>query len=389
MKIMVSIPILLLFLQAVVATPEIAWRFSSDSCLSPPCVYEMLVFTGSDEGRLFAIYAHSGKIRWSKQMDGKILASAACEGRVFVSTSEGIVCLSADHGDLLWRFEMKDPGRRALVVGGNSIFIISHEGYVVSLGFDGILRWEENLNEIVVTQPILLGDSLVIATFGGNLVFLDISNGAWRKTISIGRFCPVIFDFTIEENVAYLCSDNSLFAVSTNSGEVLWMRDLGCVTKPLVFKEGICVGTSKGLVFLNKETGETIWSTETKGKPFFVISETETLLVGTRTGFKNYDANGNLIWEMNVGAAIYPPVLLYGKIFALVSQKEILCIGSWGEVGETGKGMGYVYLAIAVACSFLFVLLDVLLPEKRIIRKKRVVKKAKCGKRKSGGVAGI
>lgn len=383
MKMIVSIVISLLSLHAAVVTPEIAWRFSPGCALSPPFVYEMLVFVGSCDSRIYALYAHSGKIRWSKQLDGGILAHVVCEGRTFVSTSEGIFCLDADNGDLLWKFEMKNLVRRPIVVGNNAIFAVSHEGRVLSLGFDGSLRWEENLNEIVVAQPTLLGDSLVLATLEGRLIFLEISSGTRRRTISLGRFSPVIFDLMIAENIAYLCSDNLLFALSVDSGEILWMRELNCATNPLVFREGILIGTPTDLIFLEKETGEILWSVKTGEMPFVVTSDTETILVGTKTGLEKYDANGVLVWKMNVGAVTYPPVLSYEKIFVLVSQKEILCIGNWGEAGETGKEMGYVYLAVAIVCGFMLALLDVFLQEKRVVKRRKVVK------RKPGGVAGI
>lgn len=376
---------LALLLLAPIATAadssEVAWRFS-DSALAPPAVHEMLVFTGSEDGRVFALYAHSGGVRWSRDVGARVFGLSASGGRVFVSSSRGVLCLSADNGNLLWEFEVVDLIHRAPLVENSAIFVLSHSGRVISLDFNGNLLWQKDLGETIMIGPTAASErnlcagapelTIAVATVEGEILLLDARSGSLWKEVSTGPRYPATSDFEITSGKIYLRSGDHLLAVSLCSGEILWIKNLGCTTPPTVGGNVVYVGTSSGLVALSREDGEILWSRMVDGGILSLTADDGGLIAGTADGVIRFDLDGNRLWRSEIGSVVYPPVPAYGKIFALAASREIVCIGDWGKAGDAGKGRGYLYFAVALVSGALLILLSVLAPPERKVRRRRV-----------------
>ena len=77
-----------------------------------PVLAEGVVYAGSDDGTLYALYAESGELLWSFATGGPIRSiSGEVEGTVYVGSNDHhLYALDAYTGEELWRYDTGDPG---------------------------------------------------------------------------------------------------------------------------------------------------------------------------------------------------------------------------------------------------------------------------------------
>ncbi len=160
-----------------------------------------LIFHAGDDGKVRAINAQTGKLKWEFQTGGPMKSPPTISNsRAYIGSGDGYVyCLKAANGQLLWRFRAAPVERKVMIYGslcstwpvntgvlvheGTAYFgagIVDHDGtHVYALDADsGKVIWEnhdsghlnEDLRKGVSAQGNLtiLGDKLVMA--GGNVV---------------------------------------------------------------------------------------------------------------------------------------------------------------------------------------------------------------------------
>ena len=160
-----------------------------------------LIFFGGEDGRVRAVDAETGALRWTFSTAGIVkYPPTIADGRAYVGSGDGhVYCLEAATGRLLWRFRAAPVERNLMVYGtlsstwpvntgvlvqdGTAYFaagIVDHDGtYVYAIDArTGELRWQNNsaghLNaeqrKGVSAQGNLTvrGDTLLLA--GGNVI---------------------------------------------------------------------------------------------------------------------------------------------------------------------------------------------------------------------------
>jgi len=95
-----------------------------------------LIFLAADDGKVRALEALSGKLKWSFLTAGPIMQPPSIwEGRVFVGSGDGYVyALEATSGRLLWRFRAAPVERRIPVYGKLSSTWPVHSGVLAADG---------------------------------------------------------------------------------------------------------------------------------------------------------------------------------------------------------------------------------------------------------------
>ena len=179
------------------------WQFTpaSKHLATVPVAVGGLIFTGSEDGKLRAVDAASGKLRWQFATPAPIKAPPTVwQGRVLFGSGDGYVySLDANTGGLQWRFRAAPVERYIMIYGalistwpvnsgvlvnrGVAYFaagIIDHDGtYVFALdAVTGKIKWQNNssghLNPELrkgvsaMGQLTISGDRLLLA--GGNQV---------------------------------------------------------------------------------------------------------------------------------------------------------------------------------------------------------------------------
>jgi outer membrane protein assembly factor BamB len=286
---------------------RVRWESDVDAAItSATAIGEGLVIVGSRKGEVFALDANDGKPRWTGRVSSEIQAPAAVgRGVVVVQTVDGkITALSPSDGKRLWTFDRSEP---ALSLRGTSQPSIVSDvvlagfanGKIVALQIkDGKLLWEQTVaqprgrNELErlvdVDAPTLLwGETLYAVAHQGKVIALDVRSGrsAWSRDVS----SHVAMD---ADRAAILVSDEKgqVFAFDARAGASLWRQDKlhgRRLSGPALHENLIAVGDFEGyLHWLARDDGHFVARYRLDNSPVRVrgIVDGSTLYVASQDG---------------------------------------------------------------------------------------------------------
>jgi len=153
-----------------------------------------LIFFATDAGKVVALDAADGKVKWEYFTGGKIVASPTVwNGRVFVGSFDGYAyALEATSGRLLWRFQAAPASRQIMMYGhlastwpaatgvlvenGTAFVgagIIDYDGtHIYALdAITGAIKWQNNDSSMIIDKVSRKGASIQdwLATAKGTL----------------------------------------------------------------------------------------------------------------------------------------------------------------------------------------------------------------------------
>ena len=187
-----------------------AWAWDAPEPLSgQPVTAAGIVAIGTLQGRVFALDAQTGALRWVRQVGAPVLATLAiADGKVIVPTQAGeLLALSAANGQTVWSYRDARKGYAASpAVTGGAVLIGDKAGWFHSVNLaTGQAQWRFEVGgpQDAGAEPTpILGSAAVLGErvfFGAENMFayaLDRRSGArlWRRRLygqSFGRMWPV------------------------------------------------------------------------------------------------------------------------------------------------------------------------------------------------------
>lgn len=124
---------------------------------------------------------HSGKVVWRMSPGGSIYSSPLCIENenlvVFGSGDKYIYGYSLKDGSLMWRFAGGSDIQGASTTDGTNIFVGSEDGVVYALSMQGQLAWRTDMGGAVRSKPLVLGEILLVTTYGSRLSALSTLTG--------------------------------------------------------------------------------------------------------------------------------------------------------------------------------------------------------------------
>lgn len=219
------------------------WSLVSGAVTSTPTVGEGMVYVTSWDGKVYAVRAKDGAVRWTYDTGPSFLglqssATLTADGRILVGDSDGdLYCLSAKKGTLLWTASVKgnDPSSAHIwaspVVANGRVFM-------------GRASHSDN----PCTQ--------------GHLYAFDLDTGAelWSYATVPPRICnaDTSLTCTIDSDCpSGQCVDGKGGGVTASvavspDGETVYMASVGCYTFP-------SIGNSDSIFALDAATGTADW----------------------------------------------------------------------------------------------------------------------------------
>ena len=214
---------------------------------STPAVGGGFVYVGSWSGRLVAVKATSGALKWTYDTQSEGIGSAGgitgsatltADGRVLVGDSAAVLhCLNAKNGKLLWKTSIGDSSVDQIwaspTVAGNRVYIgvASHsdvpctQGRLVALDLDtGAVVWTRT----TVPDRICTNDTAIACSSD-----VDCGGAECRQARGAGVTATVAVDPT---------------------GSAVYMNTVGCFTFP-------SIGDSDSIFKLDAATGAVMWKT--------------------------------------------------------------------------------------------------------------------------------
>ncbi|MBL8799092.1 MAG: PQQ-like beta-propeller repeat protein, partial [Planctomycetia bacterium] len=177
------------------------WHFPGLHVDTNPTVVGDRLYGGSaygDQVWMFCLDTATGKPIWRQPSRLPVFGTPTVQGSlVFYGTGNGnmlqsdsakpdgsLLCLKADTGELLWRFDTSDSILAKPAVDRRHVYAVSRNHHVYCLNRrDGQEVWKEDLGSPIVAAPALIGGehgesySLFVAASGGRVACLDPLTG--------------------------------------------------------------------------------------------------------------------------------------------------------------------------------------------------------------------
>ncbi|MGC8467629.1 MAG: outer membrane protein assembly factor BamB [Acidithiobacillus sp.] len=207
-----------------------------------PSLADGVVYIGTDSGKLYAFAAKNGHRLWVTQLDSEVLSPiTVSKDAVLAQLVNGqLVDLQRRDGKLDWTFSMNQPSLLlrtlpAPVVDGDVVYAGFADGNLVALNLNnGAELWRATVaiphgsNELarmvdIAATPVVDGDRVLAAAYQGNLAAYAVSGGSedWSVPMSV-YLTPVLADGRLYVAQA----DGRIAAVDPHSGVVLWRSEV-------------------------------------------------------------------------------------------------------------------------------------------------------------------
>jgi outer membrane protein assembly factor BamB len=214
---------------------KIRWRTRIGPTETSPLVVAGVVYVGDWRGRVYALDAATGRVRWTFQGKGKIKGAIARSGnRLYVGSYDGYVyALRATTGKVIWRTRSQDRlgGRGQFystpAIAYGRVYIGSTDGKVYSFGAaSGKLRWSQGTGGYVYGSPAVWRKTVYVGSYSGRFYALDAATGdvRWRFDAK-GHISG---SATVLDGVVYFSTfDEKTFALDARTGKPVWTFDDG------------------------------------------------------------------------------------------------------------------------------------------------------------------
>jgi outer membrane protein assembly factor BamB len=236
---------------------------------------EGLVLVGTKNAKVFALEPGNGKQRWKSTVATEILSRPVADaGVVVVQTIDGrITGLSAQDGKRLWTQQRTQPslslrGTAAPLINDGVVYTGFASGKLIAVHLEsGRPLWERTVarprgrNEIerlvdVDAPPLIVGDTLFVVSYQGNVVALDRTTGRvlWSREESSYS------GMAVGGTSLYLTdAEGNVIALDQRSGASLWKQDklhARLPNAPAVVGDYLAIGDLQGYVhWLAPESG--------------------------------------------------------------------------------------------------------------------------------------
>ena len=226
------------------------------------------IYVASDDGRLHALEASTGTVRWHAEIGGAVgRPPVASADAVYVITdADEVAAFDRATGEALWRYRRDAPEgfyvteHAGLTLTGRQLVTGFTDGVVVALDpRDGSVLWERDTTADlrttsdtirftdVDTTPLVIGDTVYVASFAGGLYALELSSGSVRwlreELTGITGLAEAPGGMVIASS-----GDLGVMALRRSDGEVIWTNEIarGAPTVPTVVGDLVVVGESEG-----------------------------------------------------------------------------------------------------------------------------------------------
>lgn len=273
--------------------PELLWRFRAGGHVSGrPAVSDELVYTGSQDSRVYALEREDGDERWAFTT-GKIVFSSPrlYEGGVYVGSRDAnVYALNAATGEERWRFATTTAAQA---------------GFEAASG--------------VQSSPAVVDGTVYFGADDSRFYAVDAASGQQRWKVEVGG--PVLSSPAVADGVVYFGSfDGSVYALDAESGTRVWQHRTGdqVWSSPTVADGSVFVGSNnRSLLALDAATGEVRWSFPTG----HVVSSSPAYANGiVYVGSFDHHvyavdaASGQQRWRFRTGDAVFSSPFVTGGV---------------------------------------------------------------------------
>jgi len=232
------------------------------------------------------------------------------DGNILVADQLGIFVLNRD-GKLLWRRKTRGLVYTTPAVYDTIIVVGATDGILYAYNYRGDPLWEYDMGYKVDNSPVVYKDKIFI---GSNKLYVLTVEGdlVWVRDLGALINAPPV----VTDNLVYVVADSSLYAISTEDGEIVWRYRTGELVKsyPLLYNDVVCFGSMDGKLYVvDAEAGDSIWAYDI-GKPVNgrVITDGTAIYVSADDGYVYKFTSSTKDYEGWLDIVYYPRSMRLG-----------------------------------------------------------------------------
>lgn len=248
---------------------------------------------------------------WETKLEAGIYGSPVVRESTVYVAGFGVWALNKIDGKVLWHYSAGDAISATPIVVNDTVVVASKDGAVTALNAkNGAPKWQIKTAGKILSSPVADGGTLYFASNDLFLYALDLTDGKirWRYYAEDYRFGGLYTSPGLDSERIYIGAKNGLLhAVWRQTGKLAWRTQLGSAMydAPLVAGNRLYLGNyDRSIYALDTATGVIVWRAVLddwpKGTPVLVG---EALYVGSNSGeLYGIDAvSGKTVWQVPLG----------------------------------------------------------------------------------------
>ncbi len=298
------------------------------------------IYAASRDGVVSALNPESGKKIWRVELDLPLSAGPGVgEGYVVVAGSNGeLVNLAASDGREIWRINMDSESLARPLIRNGLIVIQTIDGKLqVYSAFDGSEQWSivqdtPSLTLRGTSSPVIVGTTVVAGFDNGRLVGTSLNTGVtqWEAMLSppsgrsdLDRLADVDGTLAVVGQDIYAAGYHGrLAAVASESGQILWARDISThVGVGVDLANVYSLDESGELIALLRRNGTEVWRQDAllRREPTTPVAFDNAVAIGDFEGYVHLFSNvdGRPVARIRVGKGLLSgaPVVIGNRLY--------------------------------------------------------------------------
>jgi outer membrane protein assembly factor BamB len=330
----------------------------------PPVAAAGAVFTMDADGTINAFDIHSGNTFWTASIRPKHSRSLNVgggisydAGHIYAATGLGeIICFDAKSGAIRWRQPLGVPARSGPTISGGHIFVSLIDSSMVGLdGQTGKTLWSHQASNpltgvLGLPAPAVAG-SIVVAGFGsGDLLALNTDSGQVLWTDNLGatgtglsQLSAIVGLPVIDQGRVFIGSLGGIvLSLDLPTGRRLWEKDFATDQTSWIAGDWVFqLSTDQQLAALSADTGQVKWvrqlppfkNMKKLTQPIYwwgpVLAGSSLILVSNDKQLATVNPTTGMITN-NIprpAPAAAPPIAAEGKVFVTLATGDLLALG--------------------------------------------------------------
>ncbi|HVN61266.1 MAG TPA: PQQ-binding-like beta-propeller repeat protein [Gaiellaceae bacterium] len=209
---------------------NVVWQRRIGPSESSPLVADGLVYFGDWNGKVWALDAQTGAVRWTHQVDGKVKGGLAIDGNtVYVgSYDHHVYAFDARNGALRWRtgaqLGLGSQGTfySTPAAAYGRVYIGATDGKVYSFGAtSGALRWSHGTGGYVYGSPAVWRELVYVGSYNGTFYCFDAATGAVKWSFRANG--SISGSATVMDGIVYFSTlHETTYGLNALTGRQVW-----------------------------------------------------------------------------------------------------------------------------------------------------------------------
>ncbi|MFQ6615412.1 MAG: PQQ-binding-like beta-propeller repeat protein [Fidelibacterota bacterium] len=212
-----------------------------------------------------------GKTLWKERIVPATGAPAVVMERLFVTGRNGLFCLGASDGSIIWKWTERTPIVPSPALDSGFVIVSGRDGVVTSRQIEsGVVVWKRNLRpERLYSHPVVCGDRVFVTTLAGTVHAINLREGTplW---IWGDQGDPLYSSVSCDSSSLYVpSSGGKVYRLAIEDGRVEWTFDAGQLInlEVAVSDSHVVAVTTRGeILVLSRDSGRELWRTRVEGR---------------------------------------------------------------------------------------------------------------------------